>query len=176
MLGALADGVDVAVVAAGKVVLDDNAVLYVEAGLLGQIDVGPDTGGNDNHVAFQRLAVLEGQPADGSAGEGRGDGLGQFAQVDVQAEAFQALLQHGPGGGIKLAVHQVIAQVGDVDFQAPLQQAPGRFQAQKPAADYRHLAGVGGVVNHGLAVFQGAEGEDAAAEKAVFVVHVVDGG
>ena len=175
VLGALADGIDVAVVPAGQVVLDDDAVLHVEPGLLRQVDIGPDPGRHDNHVALQFLAVLEFQAADGSAREGRVDGLGQLVQVDVQAQPFQGLLQHRPGRGVQLAVHQVIAQVGYVDLQAPFQQSPGSFQAQQSAADNHHPARRRGMINHGLAVLQRAEREHPVPHESVLVVHVVDG-
>jgi hypothetical protein len=51
MLSAFTDGIDSWITAAGEIIVDDNASLDGETGLLGQSDCGPYTSRDDNHVA-----------------------------------------------------------------------------------------------------------------------------
>ena len=172
MLGALANGIDVLVVAAGEVVVDHDPLLNLKTGLLGQVNVGTDSGGQDHHVAVQLLPVTEADPGHPSVS---GNGGGHLSQVNVDAQVFHLLLEHPARLGVKLGVHQVRVQVGDVDFQPLTHQAAGGFQPQQAAPDDHGLACPGGIAGHHLAVLQGAEDENAVDEPAVLVVQVGHG-
>ncbi len=168
VLGTFADGVNVGLVAAAQVFLDDDAAAHLQPGLLGQIDVGHHLGGDHDQIALQGLAVLESDTSDPVLAHDRG---GEPVEADLDAQVLHRLLEYRAGLAVQLSVHQVAAQMHNVDRHALGQQTAGRFQAQQPAAaDHRLGAGLGRFHDHS-AVVQRPEGENAGLESAFLVVH-----
>ena len=73
---------------------------------------------NMSHV--KRAAVLETQPRHPLVAKHIG---GQRLQVDVDAHAFQRLVQHRARGGVQLTLHQPRHEVDDMYVQ-PLRLQP----------------------------------------------------
>ena len=53
VLGAFADDVDARVIDRAHLVVDDDGALHRQAGAHADLGVGPDAGGDDDHVAVQ---------------------------------------------------------------------------------------------------------------------------
>ena len=64
MLRAFADHIDVGVVHRAHVVVDDDGALDGEPAAQPDLRIRLDAGGDDDHVAVERAAVLEGEPGD----------------------------------------------------------------------------------------------------------------
>ena len=68
--------------------------------------------------------------------------LGLAVGEEGDAAPVEIALQQLAGGRVELALHQRGHQMDDRDRHAALLQAPGRFEAQQPAADHdRALVG-----------------------------------
>ena len=156
MLGALADGVHVLVVAAGEAVVDQNPPPHVQPGHARQVNVGPDSCRDNHHVAIQCIAVLELETRYALVAKDCG---GQFFQMKAHSQVFQALLQQLAGLGVQLRVHQPAHEVDDVNLQPPVHQSARRFQPQQAAADDRRPTRSLRVLDDGCTVVQGAEHE-----------------
>ncbi len=65
VLRTLTDRIDVGVVQAAHLVVDDDGALHGQPGPYGQLAVGPYPARNDDHVAVEARAVREGQPVYG---------------------------------------------------------------------------------------------------------------
>ena len=84
--------------------------------------------------------------------------------MDVKAHLLELALQHPAARGVELRLHHVRHEVDDVDLEAAVQQAAGRFEAEQAAADHRRAAHAVHEGEHAVAVVQRAEDEDAALE------------
>ena len=132
MLRAFPDGIDVHVVQATHMVVDDNGTFDRQSRGMGNFHIRLDAGRHHDHVAIQRLAVLEGQAGDAILAQDLGR---RFVQVDAHAHLFHHRAQDARAGAIELRRHQVVAKVDDMRFAAVVQQAARRFQ--DPAAHRR---------------------------------------
>ena len=165
MFSALADGVNVLVVAAGQAIGYQDATPHVQTGHAGQVDVGPDAGGYDNHLAVQRCAVLELQAGYFAVAQ---YGRGQLLQMEPDPQSLQALLEQLAGQRVQLHVHEPGHQVNDVHLDAAVHQPAGCFQPQQAAADYGRFPHLASVVDDFGAVVQGAKHEHAGLVGTIF--------
>ena len=150
MAGAFADCVDARVVGL-QGVIDQNPAIAGDAGLFRQFSVGANAGGHHHQVGRDDVAVLELHRAD-PAIAGVVQGLGLFAQAEMQATGFQRRLQKLAAGLVQLPLQQPFAEVHHGDVHAAQHQAIGRFEAEQAAADdHGVFVGPGGV-DHGLGV------------------------
>ena len=62
---------------------------------------------------------------------------------------------------VQLLVHQMAAEMDDMDFDAVVDQSPRRFQSEQPAADDGGFAAFGGVAGDLVAVVNRAEDKNA---------------
>jgi hypothetical protein len=134
VLHAFAHRVDLRVVGLQRVV-DDDAALAVQPGLLRQRDVRPYPDGHHDQVRVERGAVGEAH-----AGHARvAEDLGPLTLCVCHAEAHAALLerglQHRRRGPVELALHQAVEQVDHGHLHALAHQAIGRLEAEQAAAD-----------------------------------------
>ena len=83
VLDALADRVDVRVVHGAHLVVDDDRPLDGEPAGDGEVDVRPDAGGDDDHVAFQLRVVQQPDAADLVLAHDRG-GPGLGVHLDAE--------------------------------------------------------------------------------------------
>src|SRR6266480_5777392 len=99
MLSAFTDGIDIWIVAAGEIIVDDNASLDGETSLLGQSDVGPYASRDDNHVAVYGRSLFEGQSREMAVPKDTG---GLLCQMEVNPQALKHLLQDSTSRRIEL--------------------------------------------------------------------------
>ena len=157
VLHAFADRVHARVVGLHRVV-DDDAALAVDAGLLRELDVRADADGHDDDVGRHFEAVLEAHAADLVVTEDRG---GVRAHQEAQAALLQGLAQHVGRERVELALHQRVEHVHDRDLQALLHQAVGGFETEQAATDDDGvLAGLRGV-QHRIDILDVTEADDA---------------
>nr|GEU28124.1 hypothetical protein [Tanacetum cinerariifolium] len=136
MLHALAHGVDARIVRLQRIVHHDGAVA-VQAGRLGQRDIGTHAGRHHHQVGRDGAAVLEAHA--GHALDARDVGRMGVHQ-EGEAPVFQRLLQQQRGGLVELLVHQRVAHVHHGDRHALALQAAGGLQSQQAAADHHRVA------------------------------------
>ena len=117
--------------------------LHRQAGAHADLGIGPDAGGDDDHVAFQAGAVLEARAGDPC--RRRGYSGRRFLQVDRDAHGFHGRPQHATARPVQLLFHQVVAEMDHVDGAAVVEQTARRFQTQQAAADDRRLCALLGV-------------------------------
>ena len=75
--------------------------------------------------------------------------------------ASTALLEHGGGAGIELALHQTVHQVDDGHLRAGLGEAVGGFETEQSAADHDCSFSTGDRRRDRRYVAEVAEGEHA---------------
>src|SRR6185503_8671803 len=98
----------------------------------------PDTGTDDDHIGFERGAVLEFQGSDSRA---EPDDLRRYrVAANVNAHRFDGLEEHVSGLGIQLRHHQLWAGFENGDFDAMAEQATRRLQAKESPADNGGMA------------------------------------
>ena len=149
---------------AAHLVVDHDRALDGQAALAGDFRIGPDAGGEDHQVAFERLAILEFESADALVAEDR---RGIRAEMNPDAHLFNQRLQDRAGGGIKLLIHQMRRAMDDVDFETETLQPVRAFKPEQAAADHRGAPFAGRVVRHPAAIFKRAKPEDAGFHAAV---------
>ena len=138
MRDALADRVDARIERLQRVV-DDDAAVAVQAGGLGERDVGPDADRHHDEVGGQRLAGGEPHARDAArlAGDER---FGLRFEAEREALRFERLLQHLRGRAVELALHQPRHEVHDRDVHAAQLEAVRRLEPEQPAADHDGVA------------------------------------
>ncbi len=158
MLGAVADRVDVRVAGAQPVV-DDDAPAGLQAGRLGEAGPGADPDGDHQQAGVQPEAVGEFDTGDGAVvGQ---DGPDPALGVHLDAEVGQVPPEQRARLGVEVALHQVLALVGEDDRDPARRQCPGGAHPQQSAADHHGLPHTRQVAVDVGAVGHGAEGEDA---------------
>ena len=146
-------------------VVGDDGAFDGQAGPLRQADVGPDAGGDHQHVAVQQRAVGEGDAGEPTVAD---DHLGRaFLGVHPDSQGFQGLAQNRAGRIVELSVHQGRTRVHDVDGESPTLQSPCRFEAKEAAADDDGLGAVCGFGDHRRGVVEGPEAEDSVGQSLV---------
>src|SRR5579883_3376338 len=118
MFGALANGVDIAIVDRSHLVVNHNPARDSQATVSRDLAIRADTAGKDHHVAIKSLAIFEGEGRDGIVAQNSLCGL---AQVNMHAHCFHSVLEHAPCGGIELLVHQMTADMDNMDFHAEIE-------------------------------------------------------
>jgi hypothetical protein len=152
---AFANGVNVFVAGAADVVDGDAAARADgEAGRLGQFVTRADTGGEQDHVRFQHLAV--GELHGVTAGFAVHDFLGVALGVDADAQRFDLAAQQAAAAVINLHRHQPGREFDDMGLQAQVLQRLGGFQPQQAAAHHHAHLRLGGGIANGFQVFNGA--------------------
>ena len=172
VLRALADDVDIHVVDRAHVVVDHDRALHREPGPGADLGVGADAGGDDQQVAVDLAAVLEGEALDPAvAADLDGGGLDQ----DLDAHLLHRGAQHAAAGGVDLLLHEVGAEVDDGDVAAVGEQAAGGLEPEQAAADDDRLLARSGGGEHAVGVVDGAETVDARGERLVRLVQPGNG-
>ena len=136
MLDALADREDVGI-GGLHVVVDHDAAVDVETGLVGQVHVGTDAGRHHHQLGLERGVVRQRHAFDVPVvAEDRGGGAAeQHAHAQVLDLAEQVL----PAVGIELPLHQRRRQVQHGDVAALHLQPARRLEAEQAAADHHRL-------------------------------------
>src|ERR1700761_4544930 len=111
MLRTLADDVDVRVIDGTHMVVHDNGSLNGEAGAHTNFRIGPDTGGDDDHIAIKLALVLEGQPFDLVCTP---DLAGEFVQMDLNTHCLHSLPEYSAASGVKLHLQQMAGEMHDM--------------------------------------------------------------
>ena len=158
--GAFAHGVDARVGSGLHGVVDHDAAVDMQAHGFGQGGVGAYAHGHDDQVGRHLAAVLEAHCLDAAVVTAE-QLLGLRRHQKLHAALDQRLLQHLPGHGVELALHQPFAGMHHGDLHAALHQAVGGLQAQQPPADHHRVLVFGRGINHGLGVGNVAVGEHA---------------
>ncbi|RMM59526.1 hypothetical protein ALQ76_05452 [Pseudomonas syringae pv. atrofaciens] len=115
-------------------VIDQDAAVARQAGLLGQFGVGSYACCHDYQIGVDPVAVVElhcGYTALIIAEQG----VGLFVEAKAQAALLQCRLQHPSAGLVQLALQQRLAVMNHRDVHAAQTQAVGRFQAEQSSAD-----------------------------------------
>ena len=165
--GALADGEDVRVGGAALLVDEHAAALgEVEAALAGDRVPGPDAGGEHHDLGVDRgrLGALLGaggaHPQPGHRVVA-GDGLGEHAGVDADAELLDVADQGRAARAVELHGHQPRRHLHDVGLQAELDERVGRLEPEQSPADHDAAGGGPAGGPDGLEVLDGAVDEAA---------------
>ena len=131
MLRALADRIHVGghrvLRTTGEIVSNDDTAIDIEARALGQIDVGPDAGGDDHEIAVNDRSVSKQHAGHLRIAE---NGSGRGPQMQVHAHLIELAPQHPTRRGVELCIHDVWHQVQHVDVEAPIQQTSCRLQPE----------------------------------------------
>ncbi len=139
-----------------------DAAIDFQSGGAREIDIGADADGEHHEVGRDEAAVGE-LHAFGALGAG--DFLGLAVGEEGDAAPVEVALQELAGRRIELALHQRRHQMHERDRHAALLQAPGRFEAEQPAADHHGaLMGARGC-QHLVDIGDVAEGADAGQAK-----------
>ena len=133
VLGAFADHVDIGIGDRPHVIVDHDGALDREPAAQSDFRIGPDAGGDDDHVAVERGAVLEAEPGHPVLAE---HFAGELLEMDVDAHRLHARSQDRAAGGVELHLHQMPGEVNDMDLAAVVEEPARRLQAQQAAADH----------------------------------------
>ena len=156
-LGAFAEREDVGIGGVHAVV-DDDAAVDLQPGILGEADVRPDADRHHHQRGRDDRAVGELDALDLAVADDRlGVGLGDY----LDAARLDCLLQQVAGGRIELALHQRRHDVQHGHVHAAFLQAGGGLQAEQAAADDDGLCARLGGEQHGVDVVEIAVGEHA---------------
>ena len=98
-------------------VLKDSPAFDDEAAVSGEFGVGPDAGGDDDHVGGDGVAVGEAHAGHGAAVVAQDRG-GAGAGEDGDAALLDLGAQHAPAALVELLVHQVPGGVHDGDGES----------------------------------------------------------
>ena len=114
-------------------IVDDDAAIDGDAGLLRKRDIGPDAGGEDHRLGLDPPSVGEFDALDaGRAVDARGVGIEQH----LDALALDQRFQKRGRRRVELALHQAVHQMQQRHRRAGLGEAIGRLQPEQPAADH----------------------------------------
>ena len=140
VLGALADGADPGR-ARAQLVVDEDRAADLEAGGAGEVDVGPDAGGDHDEVGGQlarrrRGSTRSTRPVAGERLGPRAECARRCAGRAARARAAQA------AGRVELLLHQALGEVhdGHVRRRARAARAPPRARAGRRRSRPRALA------------------------------------
>jgi hypothetical protein len=140
------------------VVVDEHAAVDGQAGLLRELDVGPDAGGHHDDVGLENAVVRERHALDVAVAEDGGRGAPEH---HLDAKVLHLAEQVLAAVGIQLPLHQRGHQVHDRDL-APLHLQPARgLEAEQAAADHDRLGALARALDERPRVVEGAEREDA---------------
>ena len=165
MLGAFADRVDVRRADAAEIVPDHDAPVDAEPRPAGELDIRPDSGGEHDHVALERAAVLERHAGDMPVAE---HGRGERLEVQLHTHLGELPLEDRAGRGIELRVHDVRHEVHDVHVDVAVEQTACGLEPEQAAADDHRAPRVARERHDPVAVVERTEDEDAVAESAAF--------
>ncbi len=157
MFGAFAERKDVRVRGHHPVV-DDDAAVDGDAGILGKARGRADADGHDHHIAGDDAAVIQLDTLDlVGAKDPLGIGLGD----DVDAAFGERLFEQIGGRRIELTVHDGRVEVNDGHLHALPLQPVSSLQAQQPGADDDGAALGARNLDHLLDIGEIAVGENA---------------
>jgi hypothetical protein len=130
---AFADRVDPRIERLQRVV-DDDAAIAVEAGVLCEPDVGPDAHRHDDKVGSERFAARELHSGDAPrlAGDQR---LGFRLEPERETLGLERGLQQLRRRAVELPLHQPRHQMDDGHVHSAKLEAVRGFEAQQPATD-----------------------------------------
>ena len=153
--GAFADRVDARIGGGLHRIVDDDALVHMQAHAFGQRRVGANAHGHDHQIGqyFAAVFELDGFDATTLAVVLIAHQLLRLrAHEERHAAFFQRFLQQLARYVVELAFHQPRPHVHDAHRHAPFHQAVGRFQAQQTAADHHRVFVGFGRFDHGLRV------------------------
>ncbi len=155
VLDAFPHGIDARVVGLHGVV-DQHAALAIEAGLLGQFDIGADAHRHHHEVRWNLGAVLEAHGAHLLLAE---YGLGLGLHEEGQAFLLQGTFQQVPRRLVQLTFHEGVHEMHHGHRHAPLLETVGGLQTQQAAADHHRPPAAACGLEHGIDVMDVAEGD-----------------
>ena len=155
----LANRIDVGIGCLQAVIDRDAAAMAdFQSASPGKFVTRADTRRNDDHVDFQPGAIAEFHAIDLAIAQ---EVLGSPLEVDLHAQVFDLAHQQLRAGIVDLARHQPRRELDHMCLQAQVEGGFGRFQAQQTAADHGTGAGVLGVLDDRVQIFDGAIHEHA---------------
>ena len=143
-------------------VVHHDAAVHMQPHALGQLGVGADADGHHHQVGGHLAAVLEADgfhPAAPAIVGAAHHLLGLRAHQELQAPAFQGLLQQLAGHAVELALHQGVVHMHHTHVHAAQHQTIGRLQPQQAAADDHRVFVCPGGLDHGVGVGDVAVGD-----------------
>ena len=155
MLDAFADGEDVGIRRLHPVV-DDDAAVDPDAGLVRELDVGPDSRRHDDQIGFEDRAVLERHAFDVPVAD---NCRRRSAQQDANAEVLHLAGEVAACVGIELPFHQRRHEVHDGDITALNLQAARCLEAEQSTADHNRSHARSGLLEQLPRVVERPEGE-----------------
>ncbi len=139
------------------VLVNRHPLANLQASLLGQAHVRPHASREQDQLAGNDLAALQGHAAGATIAQDRlGVGVGDHAQPHT----LEQLREHSGTLGVQLAGHEPGVDLQYGDLQPQQAQGAGRLQPQQAPTDGDgafHSLGVG---PHGPGIVHGAQGED----------------
>ena len=118
-----------------QVVVDHDAAVDGNAGLLCQCDVRPDAGREDHGVGRNQAAARQFNAFDARHAV---DACGIGIEQDFDPLALDQGFQKFGRGRIQLALHQAVHQMHQRHRRAGLGKPISRFEAEQSAADHHH--------------------------------------
>ena len=138
-------------------VVDDDAAIDVEAGLVAELHIRPDSRRDHDQIGFENLAVLERHALCPLITDDRGR---RSTEEHADAEIFHLAGEVIAAVRIELAFHQRGHQVHDGHVAAAHLEAARGLQAEQAAADHHRFHTRSGALQQVPRVVERAERED----------------
>ena len=174
VLRTFAHRIDECLILTTHLIVDDDPAFHHQPRTAGDLDVGPDAGGHDDHVGGQAPAVGESHSGDAAVVGAQHRG-GPLTGVHPHPEFLDLVAQHLPAALVELLVHQVSGRMHHIDVHTLRLQPVGGFEPEQTAADHHRLDVVAGQchLQHPVGVLDGPKPEDAAGKSAVGLAQTV---